>query len=140
LQSCHAKAALAPGLFSLMVPTGGGKTLSSLAFALNHAVQHGMRRVTSAAPFASIIEQNADVFREALGHLAEAAVLEHHSNLDLEDPKKQSERSRLAAENWDAPLVVTTNMQLFESLFACRTSRCRKLHRLAGSVIILDEA
>ena len=140
LDACRAKAALDPGFFSLNVPTGGGKTLSSLAFALDRTPrQHGLRRVVYAIPFTSIIEQTADVFREALGDLG-GEVLEHHSNLEPDDPSAQTDRSRLAAENFDAPLVVTTNVQLFESLFASRTSRCRKLHRLARSVIILDEA
>ncbi len=139
LQACRSKARLPPGFFSLNVPTGGGKTLSSLAFALAHAAAHAHRRVVYAIPYTSIIEQTADVFRKALGHLS-GNLLEHHSSIDPEDEERTSTRSRLAAENFDAPLVVTTNVQLFESMFACSTSRCRKLHRLARSVIVLDEA
>jgi len=133
LRQCRAKAADAPGLYTLTVPTGGGKTLSSLAFALDHAVLHRKSRIIFAIPYTSIIEQTADVFRG----IFHDAVLEHHSNLDAEN---ETVKSRLAAENWDAPIVVTTNVQLFESLFAARTSRCRKLHSLVNSVIVLDEA
>ena len=134
---CKEKATLPKGLFSLCVPTGGGKTLASLRFALNHAIENKLKRVIVAVPFTSIIEQNADVYRSLFSDLGPDVMLEHHSNLA---PEKETATSRLQSENWDAPLVVTTNVQLFESLFACKTSRCRKLHRIANSVIVLDEA
>jgi len=138
LDACRAAAKLPAGLFSLTVPTGGGKTLSSLAFALDHTIVHNKSRIIYAIPFTSIIEQTASVFRDLFVNLNSQVVLEHHSNLDP-DVDHETPQSRLATENWDAPLVVTTNVQLFESLFAAKTSRCRKLHNLVNSVIILDE-
>ncbi len=137
LEACRSAAEWQPGLFSLTVPTGGGKTLSSLTFALEHATRHGLRRVIYAIPFTCIVEQNARVFREALAQCGPGVILEHHSNLDPDDDTLEA---RLAAENWDAPIVVTTNVQLFESLFASKPARCRKLHRIPRSVIVLDEA
>lgn len=136
LRQCREKAALAPGLFSLTVPTGGGKTLSGMAFALRHAIQHKkqrIKRIIYVIPYTSIIEQTAGIFRDIFGD----NVVEHHANLD---PDKEDTRSRLATENWDAPIIVTTNVQFFESLFAARTSRCRKLHNIVNSVVVLDEA
>jgi CRISPR-associated endonuclease/helicase Cas3 len=139
LDVCRLAARRDPGLFSLTVPTGGGKTLSSLAFALSHSELYGMERVICAIPFTSIIDQTADTYRNAFAPLGADVVLEHHSNVDP-DSKHETPQSRLAAENWDAPIVVTTNVQFFESLFAAQTSRCRKLHRIVRTVIILDEA
>jgi len=134
LEACRERAELEPGLFSLSVPTGGGKTLAAMAFALRHAEEHGLRRVIAVIPYTSIIEQNAAVYRDALG---ETNVIEHHSNLD---PETETPRNKLASENWDAPIIVTTAVQFFESLFSNRPSRCRKLHNVAGSVVLLDEA
>lgn len=151
LRHARSQAALAPGLFSLTVPTGGGKTLTSLAFGLDHAVQHQKRRLIYVIPFTSIIEQTADVFRKALGE-HHTAVLEHHSAFDRDKLPGELEKSsasrkadyrdklRLAMDSWDAPIVVTTAVQFFESLFSDRPSQCRKLHNIAGSVIVLDEA
>lgn len=140
VENCRSAAKQPAGIFSLTVPTGGGKTLSSLSFALRHALAHGQNRVIYVVPFTSIIEQNADVIREILAPLQTSnfvPLIEHHSSLS---PEKESTQSRLAVENWDAPIIITTAVQFYESLFAARTSRCRKLHRIANSVVILDEA
>ena len=131
--ACETASTLPRGLFSLTVPTGGGKTLSSTAFAFRHALEHGLRRIIYVIPYTSIIEQTADQLE---GFLGVDSVVQHHSNLD---PERETERSRLASENWDAPVVVTTAVQFFESLYACKSSRCRKLHNISESVVILDE-
>lgn len=145
LDHAMSKATEPPGLFTLTVPTGGGKTLTSLSFALEHSVRHGLRRIVYVIPYTSIIEQTAEVFRTALG--AQDDILEHHSTFDWDKPlgsdaegREGLAKLRRAAENWDVPIVVTTAVQFFESLFAARSSRCRKLHNLARSVIVLDEA
>lgn len=141
LDHSRKQAELRLGLFSLTVPTGGGKTYTSMAFALDHAIAHQLRRIIYVIPFTSIIEQNAKVFREAFDDLADA-VVEHHSAFD--DTKLPNNDARdtlkLAMESWNAPVIVTTAVQFFESLFGDRPSQCRKLHNIAGSVIILDEA
>jgi CRISPR-associated endonuclease/helicase Cas3 len=149
LKACMEKADLDQGFFTLTIPTGGGKTLASMAFALNHAVKYGLKRIIYVIPFTSIIEQNASVFKEDLG---DENVLEHHSNFDWkkgsktdseeadDETKDALDKLKLASENWDVPIVVTTNVQFFESLFANKSSRCRKLHNMAKSVIIFDEA
>ena len=141
LEHAQQQAALPPGLFTLTVPTGGGKTYTSMAFALEHARQHGQRRIIYVVPFTTIIEQNAEAFRTAFGDLG-AAVLEHHSTFDDSTLLDRDSRDKLrhATENWDAPVIITTAVQFFESLFADRASRCRKLHNIANSIIILDEA
>lgn len=141
LDACLRQAETTPRMFSLTVPTGGGKTLSSLAFALQHAVRYNKRRIIYVIPFTSIIEQNAEQFRVALG---QDAVLEHHSNFNYEEYEEnygpdEVYRLNLSAENWDAPVIVTTSVQFFESLFSNKRSKCRKLHNITNSVIILDE-
>lgn len=140
LNSCIEKASAPRGIFSLTVPTGGGKTVASMAFALNHAAANSMKRIIYVIPYTSIIEQNAKVFRDILG---QENVVEHHSQVSYELSENADEleyRSALATENWDAPVIVTTAVQFFESLYANRSSKCRKLHNIANSVIIFDEA
>lgn len=109
--------------------------MSSMAFALNHAMKYGKKRIIYVIPYTSIIEQTADQFRQIFGD----AVIEHHSNVDVSDERSETSSSRLACENWDMPVIVTTSVQFFESLFANRSSRCRKLHNIANSVVVLDE-
>jgi CRISPR-associated endonuclease/helicase Cas3 len=133
------------GIFSMTVPTGGGKTLSALAFALQHAVTHGLKRIIYVAPYLSIIEQNAAVFRAALGEPADNLILEHHSMTEpgndsgVHGDDNESQTAQRLAENWEAPIILTTSVQFYESLFSNQPSRCRKLHNVAQSVVILDE-
>lgn len=134
LEQCRNKASESPGVFSLTVPTGGGKTLASMGFALEHALKHGKKRIIVVIPYTSIIEQTAKDLRKVFG---EEAIVEHHCNLD---PQKETINSKLASENWDAPIIVTTNVQFFESLFASRVSACRKIHNIVNSIVVLDEA
>jgi len=138
LNACLLRGREGRGFYTLTVPTGGGKTLSSLAFALEQIQTHDMDRIIFAMPFTTIIEQNADVYREIFG---DEYILEHHSNIDPNpDDDHSEEQTRLACQNWDAPLIVTTSVQLLESLFSHLPSRCRKVHSMANSVIIFDEA
>ena len=144
LNACLSAASLQTGVFSLTVPTGGGKTFASLAFALKHAATHELRRIIYVAPYLTILEQNENAIRTALGLPDNSpALFAHHS---LAEPTSttttdagQSDGAIRRAENWDAPLIVTTSVQFFESLFSNKTSRCRKLQNIARSVIILDE-
>jgi CRISPR-associated endonuclease/helicase Cas3 len=135
-QACRTAADLEPGRFRLTVPTGGGKTLSGLRFALRHAVRHGLSRVIVVIPYTSILEQTVNVYRDIFDKVNPSAVIEHHSALD---PEGESQLHRMACENWDSPVVVTTSVQFFESLYANHKRPCRKLHRIANSVVLLDE-
>ena len=143
LQACLEQGAQAPqGLYTLTVPTGGGKTFASLAFALEQAVAQKMDRVIYVIPYTSIIDQTAKTFSDLLG---EENVLAHFSGVDYkmaerDDLESVQYRKLLSSENWDAPVIVTTTVQFFESLYANRSSRCRKLHNLANSVVVFDEA
>ena len=136
---CLEGAAREKGIYTLTVPTGGGKTLASLRFALHHARKHGMDRVIYVIPFTSIIDQNAQVVRAILepeGVEIGSVVLEHHSNLT---PEEQTWRSKILSENWDAPVVYTTSVQLLETLFGAGTRGARRMHQLANSVLVFDE-
>lgn len=135
---CLSESANEAGFYSLTVPTGGGKTLSSVLWAIKHALKNDLKRIIIAIPYTSIITQTASVLRGIFG---DENVLEHHSNVNLSDDENSEMRKRLklATENWDYPIVVTTNVQLFESLFSNKPSDCRKLHNLSKSVLILDE-
>lgn len=142
LQECMEKGEQLPrGIYTLTVPTGGGKTTASMGFALKHACRHGLKRIIYVIPYTSVIDQNAEVFEKIFG---QDNVIEHHSGIlyDIKEGEEQEKQCRkaLATENWDAPVIVTTAVQFFESLYANRSSKCRKLHNLANSVIIFDEA
>lgn len=137
LRQCIQSGENLPGFFSLTVPTGGGKTLSSFAFALEHAVRQGKKRIIYVIPYTSIIEQTVEVLQNFIGS---KNIVAHHSHVEYDDESEEMNLHRLATENWDAPVIVTTNVQFLESLFACKTSRCRKLHNIIDSVVIMDEA
>ncbi len=145
LESCRLAASKRQGIFSLTVPTGGGKTLSAMSFAVNHAIANGLDRVIVVIPYTSIIRQNAKVYRKAFGdgNPDSRNVVEHHSGIDTQEAQKENwqaeKRREIAIENWDAPIIVTTSVQFFESLFSDHPSQCRKLHRIANSVVIFDE-
>ncbi|WP_373844791.1 CRISPR-associated helicase Cas3' [Clostridium sp.] len=151
-KDCIKAASQGVNLFSLTVPTGGGKTLSSMAFALRHLKHNNLKKIICVIPYTSIIEQNAKQYKDIFG---EENVLEHHSNFDFSEVKKDTdsdwgssskkseytlEKLKYASENWDIPIIVTTNIQFFESLFANKSSRCRKIHNMSNSIVIIDEA
>ncbi|PKO21849.1 MAG: CRISPR-associated endonuclease Cas3'' [Chloroflexi bacterium HGW-Chloroflexi-1] len=139
MQACLDAAARPPGLFTLTAPTGAGKTLAMMGFALKHALTHGLRRVVVVLPYLSIIDQSARVYeRDVFTEMPPNYVLQDHSLAG--EPGGYEDQTRLAAQNWDAPIIVTTTVRFFESLFANRPGDCRKLHRLACSVIMFDEA
>lgn len=131
---CRENAYKSAGFFDLTVPTGGGKTIASIVWAINHALHNNQKRIIIALPYTSIVTQTAQILRNIFGN---ENVLEHHSAINDE---LETEKNRLASENWDCPIIITTNVQLFESIFANKTSKCRKLHNITNSVIILDEA
>lgn len=134
---CIQAGSLPKGLFKLAAPTGGGKTFSLMGFGLHHAIANNMRRIIYAVPFTSIIDQTADVYRRLFG---KDVVLEHHSAVKEENlPNDSMGKVRLAAQNWDFPIIVTTTVQLLESLFSNIPSQCRKVHNIANSVIVFDE-
>jgi CRISPR-associated endonuclease/helicase Cas3 len=139
--TCLTMGSFRTGFFSLTVPTGGGKTLSSMAFALAHAKANNLRRVIVVIPYLSIIEQNAAEYRHILDPENKGIVLENHSSVKPRDNSNEEDNSRLEliTENWDAPIIVTTTVQFIESLFAASPSRVRKLHNIARSVVIFDE-
>jgi len=151
LQSCLEKAEQKTGTFTLTAPTGSGKTLSMLGFALKHAVENNLQRIIMVLPYLSIIEQTANVYRDIFKEFGDDFILEHHSmaGLGKEESKSDAEgdteaqqqikRQRLLSENWDAPIIITTSVQFLESLFSNRSSRCRKIHRIANAVILFDE-
>lgn len=135
---CREKSTSEKGFYGLTVPTGGGKTLSSLLWAMLHAKKNNLRRIIIAIPYTSIIVQTARILKHIFG---DENVLEHHCNFDVDQIKNEEERERmtLAMDNWDFPIIVTTNVQLFESMFSSKGSDCRKLHNIVNSVIVLDE-
>ena len=136
LGACRLAATRPRGRYSLTVPTGGGKTLASLAFALSHAIRNGLRRIIVVIPFTSIIDQTAEVYRKVFESCRPSPLIEHHSNLD---PARETVQNRLCSENWDARIIVTTSVQFFESLFTDKGTAARKLHNIAKSVLVFDE-
>ena len=151
LQNCLQQAQQKNGIFTLTAPTGSGKTLSMLSFALQHAIENKLERIIMVVPYLSIIEQTAKVYRDIFAGFGDDFILEHHSMAGLgaekaetdadgdEEQARQVKRQRLLSENWDAPIIITTSVQFLESLFSNRPSSCRKIHRIANAVILFDE-